>query len=142
MSPQSLRDIFGAHYCTDVDVLFATPEGNCPKPHSITAKVCLLARSAGLKGISLHSLRHTHSSVLLGLGVPLPVVSKHLGHTTPAVTPRFTATLSHAMKSRLLPCGTRACGRRPARRLRSEAELQAAAPLVHQPTLTTVRGLP
>ncbi len=61
---------------------------------STKRKVCLLARSAGLKGTSLHSLRHSHSSVLRSLGVPLPVVSKRLGHTTPVVT---ASIYSHAL---------------------------------------------
>jgi len=80
------RRMFGPDYRSGLDLVFATPEGDYLKPDSITAKFCLLARKAGLKRVSLHSLRHSHSSLLLSLGIPLPVVSKRLGHTTPAVT--------------------------------------------------------
>jgi len=38
------------------------------------------------KGVSLHTLRHTHGSHLLSSGVPLPAVSKRLGHANPHVT--------------------------------------------------------
>jgi integrase len=34
------------------------------------------------QGTSLHSLRHTHASELLDAGVPLPVVSSRLGHSS------------------------------------------------------------
>lgn len=38
------------------------------------------------KGASLHTLRHSHGSHRLAAGVPLPDVSKRLGHTNPQVT--------------------------------------------------------
>jgi integrase len=41
---------------------------------------------ADLRGISLHSLRHTHASQLLSEGVPIPTVSKRLGHANPTIT--------------------------------------------------------
>jgi integrase len=49
--------------------------------------VPLLFRKLKLpKGTSLHSLRHTHASELLDIGVPLPVVSARLGHSSVRVT--------------------------------------------------------
>ena len=60
--------------------------GNYLKPDSVTAKACAVARKAGLKGIGLHSLRHSHGSQLLAAGVPLPTVSKRLRHSSVAVT--------------------------------------------------------
>jgi integrase len=45
-----------------------------------------MAKKAGLKGVSLHTLRHSHGSQLLSAGVPLPPVSKRLGHTNIYVT--------------------------------------------------------
>ena len=44
-----------------------------------------LARSVGLKA-SLHTLRHSPASELLSKGIPLPVVSKRLGHSSVNVT--------------------------------------------------------
>ena len=48
-------------------------------------------RKAGLQGISLHSLRHTHGSMLLSRGVPLPVVSRRLGHSSVNTTANIYA---------------------------------------------------
>jgi len=88
------RRLFGSDYRDDLNLVFATHEGDFLKPDSITAKVCLLAGKAGLQGISLHTLRHSHGSQLLSAGVPLPVVSKRLGHSSVYTT----ATIySHAL---------------------------------------------
>jgi integrase len=76
------RRLYGADYRDDLNLVFATPEGDCLKPDTITAKICLLAQKAGLKGSSLHTLRHSHGSQLLAEGTPLPVVSKRLGHSS------------------------------------------------------------
>jgi site-specific recombinase XerD len=51
---------------------------------------------AGLPGIGLHSLRHGHASQLLSQGVPIPTVSKRLGHANPSITLRL---YSHALES-------------------------------------------
>jgi integrase len=46
--------------------------------------------------VGLHALRHTHGSMLLSAGVPLPTVSKRLGHANPNIT---AAVYSHALPS-------------------------------------------
>jgi integrase len=51
---------------------------------------------AGLRGVSLHSLRHAHASQLLSEGIPIPTVSKRLGHANPTITLRL---YSHALES-------------------------------------------
>ncbi|HML15564.1 MAG TPA: tyrosine-type recombinase/integrase, partial [Bryobacteraceae bacterium] len=48
-------------------------------------------------GVSLHTLRHTHGSHLLAAGVPLPDVSKRLGHANPHVT---ATVYAHALPGR------------------------------------------
>jgi integrase len=83
---QEFRKAFGADYRTDLDLIFCSPEGDHLKPNTVSPAVCLLAEKCGLKGIGLHSLRHTHGSQLLSAGVPLPTVSKRLGHSSVAVT--------------------------------------------------------
>jgi integrase len=86
-----LRQHFGPDYRKDLDLVFCTPEGDYLKPDTVTSKVCLLARKAGLKGVGLHSLRHSHGSQLLAAGVPLPTVSKRLGHSSVYVTANIYA---------------------------------------------------
>lgn len=88
------RRLFGSDYRDDLNLVFCTPSGEYLKPDSITAKVCLLAKKAGLPGVSLHTLRHSHGSQLLANGVPLPVVSKRLGHANVYTTAN---TYSHAL---------------------------------------------
>ncbi|PKN28125.1 MAG: hypothetical protein CVU65_00150 [Deltaproteobacteria bacterium HGW-Deltaproteobacteria-22] len=46
-------------------------------------------RSAGLRPISPHMLRHSHASCMVQAGVPLPVVSTLLGHSSLEVTGRY-----------------------------------------------------
>lgn len=83
---QRARELYGPDYRLDLDLVFATPQGEHLKPDSITAKVCSMARELGLQGVSLHTLRHSHASQLLAAGVPLPTVSKRLGHHSVNVT--------------------------------------------------------
>lgn len=87
--------MFGPDYRTDLDLVFSNPQGNYLKPNNVSSKACQIARRAGLgKGVSMHTLRHSHSSQLLSAGVSLPTVSKRLGHTDPSVTARI---YSHPM---------------------------------------------
>src|ERR1039458_8167717 len=60
-------------------------------------------RAVGLKGVSLHSLRHSFASELLSDGVPLAVVSERLGHADQNIT---LSIYSHAM-----PADTRAAAK-------------------------------
>lgn len=46
--------------------------------------------------MSLHTLRHSHGSQLLSAGVPLPAVSKRLGHSNIYVT---ATVYAHALTS-------------------------------------------
>jgi integrase len=89
------RRQFGPDYRADLDLVFANPDGSPLKPDSISASVSLLFRKLKLpRGTSLHSLRHTHASELLDAGVPLPVVSARLGHSSIRVT---ADTYAHAI---------------------------------------------
>jgi integrase len=78
---------FGSGYRSDLDLIFANPDGTPLRPNSISSVVSLLFRRLGLpKGASLHSLRHTHGSHLVADGVPLPVVAERLGHSSVRTT--------------------------------------------------------
>jgi integrase len=48
-----------------------------------------IVKRAGLTGLRIHDLRHTHASVGAGLGLGLPILGKLLGHTQPSTTARY-----------------------------------------------------
>jgi integrase len=86
----------GPGYRADLGIVFADEVGEYRKPDSVTSTACRIAQKAGFKGVSLHNLRHSNGSQLLSAGVPLPVVSARLGHSSPYVT---ATVYSHALKA-------------------------------------------
>jgi integrase len=93
-----LRQQFESDYRADLNLIFANPDGTPLRPDSISASVSLLCRRLGLpKGASLHTLRHSHGSVLLADGVDLATVSERLGHSSVRVTADI---YSHALRGR------------------------------------------
>src|SRR5208283_427020 len=92
------RRKFGADYRSDLDLIFADPDGSPLMPNSVSATVSRLCRRLGLpKGASLHVLRHSHASLLLEKGVDLATVSARLGHSSV----RTTADIySHAIRGK------------------------------------------
>ena len=84
------------YYRADLDLIFANPDGTPLRPNSVSSAVSLLFRRLSLpQGASLHSLRHSHGSHLLADGVPLPVVSERLGHSSVRTTAEVYA---HAIR--------------------------------------------
>ena len=49
----------------------------------------LVRESAGIEDVRLHDLRHTFASHAVLRGIPLPVVSRLLGHKRPSMTMRY-----------------------------------------------------
>jgi integrase len=88
------RHQFGPGYRADLDLVFANPDGTPLKPDSISASVSALFKRLKIpkpKGGALHLLRHSHTSVLLAEGVPLPAVSARLGHSSVRTTQEIYA---------------------------------------------------
>ena len=48
-----------------------------------------IRKDAGIEDIRLHDLRHTHASHAVMNGVPVPVVSRLLGHADVGMTLRY-----------------------------------------------------
>lgn len=79
---QQNRTLFGSDYRADLNLVFCDAQGNFLNPDVVSSRACRIARKAGFtKGVSLHTLRHSHASQLLSSGASLPTVSKRLGHT-------------------------------------------------------------
>jgi len=92
------RRQFGPDYRSDLDLIFANPDGSPLMPNSVSSTVSRLCRRLGLpKGASLHVLRHSHASLLLEKGVDIATVSERLGHSSV----RTTADIySHAIRGK------------------------------------------
>lgn len=57
--------------------------------HDLNRPWKLVSTRAGLKGVRIHDLRHTHASVGAGSGLGLPIIGKLLGHSQPSTTARY-----------------------------------------------------
>jgi integrase len=83
---QADRALFGTGY-QDLNLIFARPDGYYYSPKHLSTRVSAAMRLAGIpKGISLHSLRHTHASQMLSEGAPITAVSERLGHANANIT--------------------------------------------------------
>ncbi len=72
------------------EYLFPSPL-NPERP--VSKNLCLwyrIRREIGIEDVRLHDLRHSYASQCLMAGIPLPVVSKLLGHSDCAMTLRYT----------------------------------------------------
>jgi integrase len=78
----------------DDELVCALEDGSLWAPDTFTAQFARLAKRAGLKGIRLHDMRHSHATHLLQQGVHPKIVSERLGHSTVAIT---LDTYSHVL---------------------------------------------
>jgi hypothetical protein len=56
------------------------------EPRNVLRRFEALAERAGLRGVHLHTLRHSAASFLLAVGTHTKVVQEHLGHSSYAIT--------------------------------------------------------
>ena len=73
-------------------LVFSKSDGLPLLPNTVTHAFGKIARRAGMKGITLHSLRHSHASVMLQEGVSPRTVADRLGHSNVVIT---LGTYSH-----------------------------------------------
>ena len=74
---------------TDSPFVFPSPrDPSRPRGHDIPLWY-RIRREAGIEDCRLHDLRHTHASHAVMNGVPVPVVSRLLGHTNVSMTLRY-----------------------------------------------------
>lgn len=66
----------------DHDLLFPAPDGKPLSPSTASHQVKAYLREAGLGEFTMHSLRHTHATMLLKAGVHFKIVQYRLGHST------------------------------------------------------------
>jgi integrase len=87
------RLLLGPAY-KDHGLVLAYGDGSPLKPAEMTRLFGVLARKAGVRPLSLHKVRHTHATLLLGANVHPKVVSERLGHATVGIT---LDTYSHVL---------------------------------------------
>ncbi len=75
--------------------VFTREDGSATHPETVTRRFRALVARAGLRPVRLHDLRHGYASLAMAAGVPLPIVSKLLGHSSVAIT---SDTYSHLLE--------------------------------------------
>jgi integrase len=66
--------------------VFVNSYGATLSPGNLKRDMQRICAAAGVRELSIHGLRHTYASLALRGGVPVEVVSKQLGHASPAST--------------------------------------------------------
>lgn len=73
------------------------PSGETPLvPDTLSQAWRRLRQRVGIEGLRLHDLRHAHATFLIDAGIPIPTVSKRLGHSRKSTTEDIYA---HAVRS-------------------------------------------
>jgi integrase len=70
------------------DFVIVGDDPNLPR-HDLNRPWRLVSKRAGLDGVRLHDLRHTHASIGAGAGLGLPIIGKLLGHSQASTTQRY-----------------------------------------------------
>jgi integrase len=66
--------------------VLATFDGKLQSPDAVTIAWRRAMAAIGMSGITLHSLRHTHASMLIASGMDILTISRRLGHASPTIT--------------------------------------------------------
>lgn len=91
----------------DSGLVFTTPLGGLVDDRTLRRRYQPLVKAAGLTG-SFQSLRRSTATLLIDAGVPLPIVSEILGHSSGRVTQAHYVTVSvDAMRTALDAMGDR-----------------------------------
>lgn len=68
------------------DAVFTNSAGNYLIGSNLNVRLKRICKQAGLPLIHLHSLRHTHASLLINSNVTARVIADRLGHSTTKTT--------------------------------------------------------
>lgn len=76
-----------ARHWWDHGLVFCTRHGRPHNPNNVLGSFAVIREKAGLgDDVTVHVLRHTHATHLILAGVPIPEVSKRLGHARVSTT--------------------------------------------------------
>ena len=79
-------------------LVLTTEIGTPLEPRSVLRRFEVLAQRAGLRGVTLHTLRHSAASFLLAAGTHTKVVQEHLGHSSYAIRADIYSHVSPAQQ--------------------------------------------
>jgi integrase len=99
LSPELATKLW-ARGADSIGPMFHTRTGKRLSDRNLRRVLDAAAKRAGVVGISHHTFRHTHGSILLDEGWSIPEVSERLGHADPSIT---AAVYSHRMSDRRRP---------------------------------------
>jgi integrase len=68
------------------DLVFTAPLGGPPRTRNFRRTWLTATKAAGVSGLRVHDLRHTHAALLISAGRPLTAISRRLGHASISVT--------------------------------------------------------
>jgi integrase len=80
--------------------VFAVADGRHLSPNAITKAWPVAMAEIGMPKVTLHSLRHTHASMLINAGVDILTISRRLGHSSPTITLNVYGHLIHGEDDR------------------------------------------
>jgi integrase len=97
---QQPRLAIGFGKSPDSALVFATAAGGFLSPNAITKAWPVAMAAIGMPAVTLHSLRHTHASMLIANGVDILTISRRLGHSSPTITLGVYGHLIHGTDDR------------------------------------------
>lgn len=83
---QTERRLAAGPVWQDDGLAFTEDDGSLIHPNRASTQFTKAADAAGLPPVGIHGCRHTHATMLLRAGVPVPAVAQRLGHENAAIT--------------------------------------------------------
>jgi integrase len=78
-------------------LVFSAPDGQPLAPDNVTNAFTRALANAGLPHVGLHTLRHSHASMLIKAGEDIVTISRRLGHASPTIT---LSTYAHLVSTK------------------------------------------
>jgi integrase len=97
---QEQRLAAGLGKAPDTAPVFATADGRHLSPNAITKAWPVAMAAIGMPAVTLHSLRHTHASMLINAGLDILAISRRMGHSSPTITLNVYGHLIHGTDDR------------------------------------------
>jgi integrase len=97
---QEQRLAAGLGKAPDSSPVLAAIDGGYLSPEALSKAWPGVVAAIGMPRVRLHSLRHTHASMLIAAGVDILTVSRRLGHASPTITLSVYGHLIHGTDDR------------------------------------------